>query len=127
MVYCNCKNGSGGFAHKCMDCNEMCEKDNTSVDSCVDNKTLGMATDVFITLLVLSYVFFLILLYYVMQTIQRCNGNPKWLAPTLITLVILILVLGWVPILNIILIIALIVITMQYYVICKGGKKSSGK
>ena len=124
MVYCNCKNGSGGYAHKCKDCNPICENDG-SLDSCIDNKTLGMATDVFITLLVLSYVFFLVLLYYVMQTIKKCNGNPPWLTPTLTTLVILILILGWVPFINIILVIALITITMQYYVVCKGGKKKS--
>ena len=124
MVLCNCKNGSSYFAHKCHDCNQVCKNDG-SIDNCVDDKTLGMATDVFITLLVLSYVFFLVLIYYVMKTLQRCNGNPKWLSGTLISLVILILVLGWVPILNILLVIALIIITMQYYVTC--GKQRRRK
>ncbi len=126
MVLCNCKNGSSYFAHKCHDCNQVCKNDNSSVENCVDDKTLGMATDVFITLLVLSYVFFLVLIYYVMQTLQRCKGNPKWLSGTLIGLVILILCLGWVPILNIILIIALITITMHYYVSCGGKRGGNG-
>ena len=67
----------------------------------------------------------LIILYYVLQTVQRCKGKPNWLSPTLLTLVILTLMLGWVPILNILLIIALITITMHYYISC--GGKSGGK
>jgi len=128
MVLCNCKNGARYIAHKCKDCNQACQNDG-SVDDCVDNKTLGMATEIVITLLILSYVFFLIILYYVLQTVQRCKGNPSWLAPTLTSLVILTLVLGWVPILNILLIMALIVITMHYYVSCGGkrGGKQGGK
>jgi len=121
MVICNCKNGHSYIGHKCKDCNRICE-DKGSIDNCIDDKTLGMATDIFITLLILSYVFFLVLIYYVIQTLQKCKGNPQWLSPTLITLVILSLLLGWVPILNILLIIALITITMHYYVSCRGNK-----
>ena len=123
MVLCNCQNGSSYVSHKCKDCNTICERNNRGgLDNCIDDKTLGMATDVFITLLVLSYVFFLVIIYYVMQTLQKCKGKPKWLSPTLTTLVILTLVLGWVPILNILLIIGLITITMHYYVSC-GSKR----
>ena len=121
MVICNCKNGNSYIGHKCKDCNNICEN-HGSLDNCIDDKTLGMATDVFITLLILSYTFFLVLIYYVMQTLKKCKGKPKWLSGTLIGLVILILFLGWVPILNIILIIALITITMHYYVSC-GSKR----
>ena len=125
MVLCNCKNGNSYIVNKCgKQCNNACQNDG-SVDDCIDDKTLGMATDIFITLLVLSYVFFLIILYYVLQTVQRCKGKPNWLSPTLLTLVILTLMLGWVPILNILLIIALITITMHYYISC--GGKSGGK
>ena len=126
MVLCNCKNGNSYIENKCKDCNQECQRDNSSVDNCVDDKTLGMATEIVITLLILSYVFFLIILYYVLQTIQRCKGKPDWLAPTLTILVVLTLVLGWVPILNILLIMALIVITMHYYVSC-GGKRGGKK
>ena len=124
MVLCNCNNNSQ-FAHKCKDCNQVCVNEGglDANNPCVDNKTLGMVTDVFTTLLVLSYVFFLLIIYYVIQTIQRCKGKPSWLAGTLTGLVILTLFLGWVPILNILLIMALIVITMHYYVSCGGKRK----
>lgn len=122
MVLCKCNNGSSKFAHKCGKCNQVCVNDG-GLDDCVDNKTLGMVTDVFTTLLVLSYVFFLLIIYYVIQTIQRCKGKPKWLSGVLTGLVILTIFLGWVPILNILLIMALIVITMHYYVSCGGKRK----
>ena len=53
-----------------------------------------------------------------MKTLERCKGKPKWLSPLLLTLSILVLVLGWVPILNIILVIALIIVVMHYYTSC---------
>jgi len=115
MLLCTCNNGSTSSVKTCDECTKNCDG---SYSSCIDNKTLGMVTEVFITLLVLSYVFFLILIYFVMKTLERCKGKPKWLSPLLLTLSILVLVLGWVPILNIILVIALIIVVMHYYTSC---------
>ena len=58
------------------------------------------------------------------KVLNKCKGKPKWLSPLLLTLTILILVLGWVPILNIILVIALLVVMIHYYTSCGlRGKK----
>ena len=122
MVLCKCKNNNSTFsANNCSVCADQCDSQGYS---CVDDKTLGMVTEVVITLLVLSYVFFLVLIYFVMKTLERCKGKPKWLSPLLITLSVLVLVLGWVPILNIILVIGLLVVVLHYYTSCgiKRGK-----
>ena len=122
MVLCVCKNSENKLEQSCSNCQNACGKDN--YEKCIDNQTLGMATEVFITLLVLTYVFFILLLYFVIKTLQRCKGKPKWLSPLLLTLTILLLTLGWVPIFNIILVIALIVVLMHFYTTC-GIKKSN--
>ena len=123
MVLCVCKNSDDTkFDQSCSNCQSVCGQNN--YDHCVPDQTLGMMTEVFITLLVLAYVFFILLLYFVIKTLQRCKGKPKWLSPLLLTLTILILVLGWVPILNIILIITLMVVLMHFYTTC-GIKKSN--
>ena len=116
MVLCICKKGTSQTRDACSECQDACGTNN--YDHCIDDQTLGMATDIVITLLVLTYVFFILLLYFVIKTLQRCKGKPKWLSPLLITLLVLILVLGWVPILNIILIVVLIVVIIHYYTVC---------
>ena len=118
MVLCKCDENNDKFGDNCKDCGNLCQG---GTHECIDDKTLGMATNIFITLMVLSYVFFLLLIYFVIKTLDRCKGKPKWLSPLLLTLVILVLILGWVPILNIILVIALLVVMMHFYTSC--GKK----
>ena len=125
MVLCTCySNITEQKQNNCNECHDLC-KSNGGIKQC-SKFTLGMMTEIVITLLVLSYVFFILLLYFVIKTLERCKGKPKWLSPLLLTLTILLLTLGWVPILNIILVITLIVVLMHFYTTC-GIKKSKDK
>ena len=110
MVKCLCNKE----VDSCDECYNVCKGPYTCVDD-----TLGISTDVFITLIVLAYVFWFVIIYFVIKTLQRCNNKPKWLAPVLITLTVIAFILGWIPILNIILILTLLVITMYYYTHCR--------
>ena len=122
MVLCTCNsNIKEQKKDTCDDCYTLCTK-NSGMKQC-SNIPPSMMTEVFITLLVLSYVFLLLLFYFIIKTLQRCKGKPKWLSPLLITLTILLLTLGWVPILNIILVIVLIVVLMHFYTTCGIKKK----
>lgn len=116
MVICVCNNNKKFFTSNCDLCNSKCIS-HEGLEDCTDDKILGVSTDVFIILLVLTYVFFLVLIYFIIQTLQRYKGKPKWLSNVLIILVVLVFALGWVPILNILLIITLLLITMRYYVL----------
>ena len=68
-MLCTCNDGSTSSVKTCDQCTNNCKG---GYSSCIDNKTLGMVTEVFITLLVLSYVFFSHITLF-------CNENSRTL------------------------------------------------
>ena len=121
MVLCKCRNNNEYIMDKCEQCShkDVCnEKD----PECYDDKTLGILTEIFITLTVINYVFLLLIIFFVVKIAEECKNKEKWIVTFLIVLILLLLCLGWVPYLGSILVFSSISIIMYYYLTCKKTK-----
>jgi hypothetical protein len=100
----------------CVGCNALCLSNGYNNFECVDKSslTLGINTALFYTMLVIQIIALALLVWFSIYVMNKCNGNPKWLNPVIITLLILYLLLGWFPFIGILLFIPLIVILLVY-------------
>lgn len=83
----------------------------------------GISLGVFIAIVVIQLALWAIMIIFSVIVMKKCKGNPKWLNPTVITLLVLWLIMGWFPGIGFALFIALLVILIIYANKCKSGKK----
>lgn len=82
----------------------------------------GVSAGIFFTLLVLSIVFWIFLLWFSIHVMKKCRGKPTWLNGTVIALLVFLFLLGWVPGLGLILLVGLLVLLLIYQNQCKNKK-----
>lgn len=88
MVTCSCNDGSMPAATSCTDCTQQCLQN--GVQSCTDSSNvMGMTAAAFVLVVILYLVVFAVMIVWSIRTMERCRGNPSWLKPTLIVLLVL--------------------------------------
>lgn len=83
------------------------------------NLVVGVTLSLFLVFLVISIVLLVLMIWFAVVVMKRCKGKPGWLNPTVITLLILWLLLGWVPGIGLVFFIALLILLIVYYNRCK--------
>jgi len=105
----------------CAACRAICLSQGYGQSDCVDKDslTLGVNTALFWTMLVLQILSFVLITWFAMNIMRKCKGNPKWLNPIIITLIVLYLLGGWFPFVGLIIFIILLVILLVYNNKCR--------
>ena len=128
---CTCLDSSGfptGFTATVSDCFQ-CSNTCGNYYSCnlkeddSSNEFAGITLGVFIALVVIQLVLWAVMIIFSVIVLKKCKGNPKWLNPTVITLLVLWLICGWFPGIGFALFVALLIILIIYANQCKSGKK----
>ena len=121
---CTCYDGiksSSMDVNNCNVCSAICKSNGYGTSECVDKDslTLGINTALFWTMLVLQILSFVLITWFAINIMSRCNGNPNWLNPVIITLIVLYLLGGWFPFIGLVIFIVLLVILLIYNNKCK--------
>jgi len=124
-VSCSCNTDTSIVknATDCNDCSNQCA-DAGGVFSCVDTNTtnkvfLGLSLTVFFVMLAISIALFIFMIWFSVHVMKKCKGKPTWLNPTIISLLVIWVVLGWIPGLGLIDFVALLIILIIYNNKCK--------
>lgn len=87
---------------------------------CVDTGLLlGVSVAVFIALAIVSIIVFALMIWFSIHVMNKCKGKPKWLKPTIIILLVLWILMGWLPPAGLLFFIVLLVILIIYNGKCK--------
>lgn len=128
---CTCLDPSGlptgttATVSNCFQCSNTCGV-NYNCDLKEDNSTqefAGITLGVFIALVVIQLLLWAVMIIFSVIVLKKCKGNPKWLNPTVITLLVLWLLCGWFPGIGFALFVALLIILIIFANQCKSGKK----
>lgn len=123
-VNCNCNNpvGSGIISQTlptCKDCIESCGTE-LNPDCAVQenvNKAfgiLGLSIRLLTIYIIISVIILILVVWFSMNVMRKCKGKPGWLNPTIITLLVLWLLIGWFPPLGFTFFIILIIILLVF-------------
>lgn len=90
-IPCTCSDGSTpSDVYSCAQCNKEC---NNNVRSCVDTNAaksiFGLSFAIFFVMLVIYIILLVTMIMWSIHTMKICNGNPTWLNPTIIVLLVL--------------------------------------
>lgn len=132
MYSCTCLDGAfRSDEPNCEECKKWCASQSTSMQTCflndaqkTTNTVVGVSPGVFFGFLVLSIIFWVLLLWFSIHVLKKCRGKPTWLNGTVIALLVLIFLMGWVPGLGLLLLISLLVLLIVYNNSCKPLKGS---
>ena len=128
---CACINANGSSTGStitvtnCSQCQNICGM-NYSCSLKDDDSTqefAGITMGVFIALVVIQLLLWAVMIIFSVIVLKKCKGNPKWLNPTVITLLVLWLLCGWFPGIGFALFVALLIILIIFANQCKSGKK----
>jgi hypothetical protein len=109
----------------CAECNDLCKE--AISQSCSDTDepkkatgmVLGLSLTFFLVMFVISIALLIFMIWFSVHVLKKCKGKPSWLNPTVITLLVLWLLIGWFPGLGLVLFVALLVILIIYNNKCK--------
>lgn len=116
---CSClTNNKSSVLDDCSKCQEFCESNNYQ---CTDNNNTfsGVPYITFVVLVVIQIALLVFMIAFSIVVIKKCKGKPSWLNPTIITLLILWLLIGWFPGIGLALFIALLIILIVFNNKCK--------
>jgi len=125
MYLCTCKNGTmPSNISNCTECSTACDPvgglQTCMLDPSTSTKAVaGVSVGVFLGFLILSIILWVLIIWFSIHVMRKCRGKPKWLNPTVITLLVLFFLLGWLPGLGLLFFIALLVILIVYNQKCK--------
>ena len=110
-VVCQCDHPINGTSFimkdECKDCEDACVQIDAKNTQCLDACFLYSVS---IAMLMISLLLLLLMVWFSIHVMNKCKGKPKWLNPTIITLLVLWILIGWVPPLGFLLFITLLVI-----------------
>lgn len=123
---CNCK--STGVTYQTQDCQECARLCGNQEMECYNqNQTImGVPNGVFIALFVIQLFIWVIMILFSLAVMKKCGGNPTWLNPTIITILFLWILFGWIPGLGFIMFVFLLVLLIVFSMQCN-GRNGSGK
>jgi len=84
---------------------------------------VGLSVGVFLAILLVSLVLWIFLIWFSIHVMRKCHGQPGWLNPTVITLLVLYFLMGWIPGLGFLFFIALLIILIVFNNKCVSSKK----
>ena len=79
----------------------------------------GISATIIIAMIVVSILVLVLMIWFSIHVMNKCKGRPKWLNPTIITLLVLWLLMGWFPPIGLLFFIILLVILIMYNGKCK--------
>lgn len=126
MYSCTCFDGTfSSDRSSCEDCQALCTSKGSTMQTCVLNGSqsttaliAGVSVAIFLGFLVVTIVVWALLIWFSVHVIRKCRGKPAWLKPTLIALLVLIFLMGWVPGLGLLLLVGLLVLLIVYNNTC---------
>lgn len=90
------------------------------------NKMFGIGLTIFIVCLIIHIIIVILLILFTIYVLKKCRGNPSWLSPTVITLLVLFILIGWFPIfgtsIGFLLFIPLLIILIIFASKCSNGQ-----
>jgi uncharacterized membrane protein len=116
------KDGTKGVSSEnCEKCNEACSQIQATYNgACVNTGLLfGVSMTIVIAIVVISIIVFILTIWFSIHVMNKCKGKPTWLNPTIITLLVLWILIGWFPPIGLLLFIILLVILIIYNNKCK--------
>lgn len=121
---CTCLNGYSTNINDCSQCTNICNARNDVMTSCVNNNVvnktvMGISLVVFLVFLIISIVLLIFMIWFSIHVMKKCKGKPAWLNPTIITLLVLWILLGWIPGFGLLDFIALLIILLIYNQKCR--------
>ena len=129
MYKCTCGDGTVHTGvSDCEQCSSLCTT-SSSYGCVIESNTttvktmVGVSSGVFISLLLVSLVLWIALIWFSIHVMRKCHGNPSWLNPTVITLLVLFFLLGWIPGLGILFFITLLILLIVYNNQCVSKRK----
>ena len=119
---CRCQDGNLVDTNDCGFCNKICLDNKSSMESCVvkNNAVLGFTVTMILLYFLISVILFLLVIWFSAVVIQKCNGRPAWLAPPIVTLLVLWFILGWVPGVGVAFFLVLLIVLVVFYNRCGG-------
>lgn len=89
-------------------------------DTNVTNAVFGMSIAAFLVILIFYVLLLVIMIWWSVHTMKKCNGNPSWLNPTIIVLLVL-----WIAAFPIspLIFVALVIILIIFSNKCRSNKK----
>ena len=100
-------------------------EENYDTSSPEEAAIFGVTAGVFIALVVIQILFLLFMIWFSIHVVSKCGGKPAWLTPTVVTLLILWLCIGWFPGVGFCLFLILIIILISFQISC--GQRQGGK
>jgi len=84
----------------------------------------GVSIGIFFALLAVTVIFWVFLVWFSVHVLKKCKGKPGWLNGTVIALLVLLFLMGWVPGLGFLLLVGLLVLLIIYNNKCKKVKST---
>lgn len=115
MLYtCTC-NGQVSTVDTCSKCTcpsgtLTCFPENTNGSSTV----LGISLAFFLILFFITVAIWAVMIWFSVHVMRKCKGRPGWLNPTVITLLVLWLLMGWIPGLGFLFFVSLLIILIIF-------------
>lgn len=120
--FCN----DGNVFNNITDCSQCSQKCSSTDYSCLPqreiNFIMGVSITTYIILIVLSIALFVFLIYFSIHVMKKCKGKPKWLNPTIITLLVIWILFSWVPGFGFFAFLFLIILLIYFQQKCKNLK-----
>jgi signal transduction histidine kinase len=80
-----------------------------------DTTIMGLNATIYIFYILISICLLIFMILYTIKVLKKCNNNPSWLSPTLITLLVFWILLGtWIPGLGLLFFIILLALLIGY-------------
>lgn len=116
--------GDSKTVNNCNECTNFCKNQSMTCVPDPDpnptvNAVLGVSVAIFVTFFIISILLLVFMIWFSVVVMKKCKGKPAWLNPTVITLLILWLLMGWFPGVGLAFFIALLVILIVFNNKCK--------
>lgn len=82
-------------------------------------KIMGIGMGIFLAMIVIYLILLVVMIWFSIHVMNKCGGTPSWLNPTIISLLVIWVILGWVPGLGQIDFVVLLIILIIFNNKCK--------
>lgn len=91
------------------------------------NKMFGIGLTIFIVCIIIHIIVSILLIWFAIFVFKKCRSNPSWLSPTVITLLVLFILIGWFPVygsfIGFLIFVALLIILIIFANKCSNGQR----
>lgn len=111
---CTCYDGTTPIVKNELECSTKC---GGNYEYNCNSKFLGLGISILVSIIVIQLILIGLMIWFSIVTIRKCNGNPAWLKPLVIVLLVLWILTCWFPT-GFLLFLILLIILIVFYTQC---------